>query len=239
MQGVAVLIPARNEAACLPDLLERLAAAGLDRVIVVDNGSTDDTARLAAELGAAVVHEPVPGYGRACQAGIRELAGRRRPPEIVVFVDADDSLAPPQIERLVAPIARGEADLVVGERRPGPGVRGVRWHARLGNALVTGLLRLIYGGGVRDLGPFRAVRFFCLRHLELDDPDYGWYVQMQVRAIRGGCRVVGLPVEFRARTAGSSKVSGSVRASVLAGIKILKTLAEEVAGSPERRHHED
>lgn len=239
MKGVAVLVPARNEADCLPDLLDRLSAADIDLVIVVDNGSMDDTARIAAERGAAVTLEPVPGYGRACLAGIRELAAAGQPPEVLVFMDADDFLAPSQIGSLVAPIAGDEADLVIGERRSNLGGPGVRWHARMGNALVTGVLRRVYGSGVRDLGPFRAIRFSCLRRLELDDPDYGWYVQMQVRALRSGCRVVGVPVDFHARTAGKSKVSGSVRGSVLAGIKILWTLTGEIVGGPGRRHHSE
>lgn len=239
MKGVAVLVPARNEADCLPDLLDRLSAADIDLVIVVDNGSMDDTAQIAAERGAAVTLEPVPGYGRACLAGIRELAAAGQPPEVLVFMDADDFLAPSQIGSLVAPIAGDEADLVIGERRSNPGGPGVRPHARMGNALVTRVLRRVYGSGVRDLGPFRAIRFSCLRRLELDDPDYGWYVQMQVRALRSGCRVVGVPVDFHARTAGKSKVSGSVRGSVLAGIKILWTLTGEIVGGPGRRHHSE
>ncbi len=239
MKGVVVLVPARNEADGLPDLLGRLASAGVDRVIVVDNGSTDGTAQVAVELGATVVAEPVPGYGRACLSGIRELITAGQPPEILVFLDADDFLAPSQIGDLVAPIARDEADLVVGERRSDPGEPGVRPHAKMGNAFVTGVLRRIYGSGVRDLGPFRAIRFSCLRCLALDDPDYGWYVQMQVRALRNGCRVVGVPVDFHARTHGTSKVSGSVRGSVLAGIKILWTLAAEIVGGPVRRHHSE
>ncbi len=237
MKGVAVLVPARNEADCLPGLLDRLSTAGIDLIIVVDNGSTDDTARIAADRGATVAREPAPGYGRACLAGIRELAAAGMPPEVLVFMDADDFLAPSQVGNLVAPIATQEADLVVGERRSSPGTRGVRPHARIGNALVTSVLRRLYGSSVRDLGPFRAIRFSCLRRLELDDPDYGWYVQMQVRALRSGCRVVGVPVDFHARTAGISKVSGSVRGSVLAGIKMLWTLAGEIVGGSDRRHH--
>ena len=237
MIPVAVLIPARNEAECLPDLLDRLSAAEVECTIVVDNGSTDATAEIAAGRGATVVHVAEPGYGRACLAGIRELLSWEDRPEVLVFVDADDFLAPAQIEELVRPVLAGRADQVVGERRSDPGLPGVRAHARLGNAFITTLLRRVYGSRVRDMGPFRAIRISCLQGLDLDDPDYGWFVQMQVRALRAGCRVRGVPVAFRARTAGVSKVSGSMSGSVRAGVKILKTLAYEILRSPGRAHH--
>jgi glycosyltransferase involved in cell wall biosynthesis len=184
-----------------------------------------------------VVHVAEPGYGRACLAGIRELLSWENRPEVLVFVDADDLLAPAQIGELVRPVLAGRADQVVGERRSDPGVPGVRAHARLGNAFITTLLRRVYGSRVRDMGPFRAIRISCLQGLDLDDPDYGWFVQMQVRALRAGCRVRGVPVAFRARTAGVSKVSGSMSGSVRAGVKILKTLAYEILRSPGRAHH--
>ncbi|UCG76485.1 MAG: glycosyltransferase [Gemmatimonadota bacterium] len=237
MERVAVLIPARDEAACLPGLLDRLDAAGIDRTVVVDNGSTDGTAAIAARRGAVVVTAPRPGYGRACLAGIGEIGRWSAPPAVLVFMDADDLRAPGQIRRLVDPILEGRADLVIGERRFPAGEPGVRIHARLGNALATAVLRRCYGGDVRDLGPFRAIRLSCLRHLELDDKNYGWYVQMQARALRAGCRVMGVPVEFRARQAGRSKVSGSVTGSVRAGAKILTTLSREIVrGSGRARH---
>ena len=235
--AVAALVPARNEAECLPELLDRLAAAGIARTIVVDNGSTDDTAAIARDRGAAVVQVARPGYGRACQAGIRAALAWEETPEVLLFVDADDFLAPGQAEHLVAPILHGRADLVVGDRRSVPGEPGVRLHARIGNALVTRILRRIYGSKVEDLGPFRAIRVSCLRSLQLDDQDFGWYVQMQVRALKHGCRVISVPVAFRARTAGSSKVSGSASASLRAGIKILLTLAAEIPRKPGPAHH--
>jgi glycosyltransferase involved in cell wall biosynthesis len=237
MLAVAALVPARNEADCLPELLDRLADARVARTIVVDNGSTDSTAAIAANRGATVVRAARPGYGRACQAGIRMLLTWEELPEVLLFVDADDFLAPAQAEHLVNPILAGRADLVVGERQAVPGERGVRAHARLGNAFVTSTLRRIYGSDVKDLGPFRAVRVSCLRSLQLDDPDFGWYVQMQVRALKSGCRVIGVPVAFHARTAGESKVSGSASASVRAGIKILGTLGLEMLRKPGPAHH--
>jgi glycosyltransferase involved in cell wall biosynthesis len=237
MRAVAALVPARNEADCLPELLDRLADARIVRTIVVDNGSTDGTAEIATSRGATVVVATRPGYGRACQAGIRTLFAWEEQPEVLLFVDADDFLAPPQAENLVAPILAGSADLVVGERQTAPGESGVRVHARIGNAFVTRVLGRVYGSAVEDLGPFRAIRISCLRSLQLDDPDFGWYVQMQVRALKSGCRVVGVPVAFRARTAGRSKVSGSASASARAGIKILGTLGVEILRRPGRAHH--
>lgn len=225
----AILIPARDEAQALPglfDALSRATASKPNTVLVVDNGSCDATADVARARGAAVIHEPRPGYGAACRAGIDWLE-RHRGPEALVFLDADDFSAPAQLETLLSPIEAGEADLVVGERVSRRG-GGVRWHARWGNRLVLAVLSARYGSRVTDMGPFRAIRWEVLRALALDDPDYGWYVQMQVRALRSGFRVVGRPVRFDRRTVGRSKVSGSARASVRAGWVMLRTLAVEM-----------
>lgn len=229
---MAVLVPARDEEATLPRLLEALAAADpgpgacLDRVVVVDNGSRDRTAAVAREAGASVVTEPRRGYGRACLAGIAALGPR--PPDVLVFLDADDFEAPGQIGRLLEPIREDRADLVIGERRAASSGAGVRAHAALGNRLVSGILRGLYGSPTRDMGPFRAARWECLQDLGLDDPDYGWYVQMQVRALRADYRVRGVPIRFRRRTAGRSKVSGSLRGSLGAAVGMLRTLLAEV-----------
>jgi glycosyltransferase involved in cell wall biosynthesis len=229
----AVLIPARNEAAALPHLFEALGRLGPDgpwRTVVVDNGSTDDTADVARGLGAEVVDEPRPGYGQACLAGLGHLASD--PPAVVVFLDADDFVAPAQIPLLLAPFAAGDADLVVGERAHDQGDPGVRWHARLGNHLVTGIMNRRFGSRVHDMGPFRAIGWEALRSLSLDDRNYGWYVQMQVRALRSGLRVVGVPVEFERRSVGKSKVSGDPIASMRAGVVMLRTLAVEILRKP-------
>jgi glycosyltransferase involved in cell wall biosynthesis len=225
----AILIPARNEAEALPTLLGRVhAVAGDDLmgVVVVDNGSTDATSEVAEAAGAMVVSEPRPGYGQACQRGIRTLAGTG-PPDVLVFLDADDFEAPAQLDRLLAPLRDDRVDLVVGERVAAPG-EGVRRHARLGNRFVLGIMRGLYGNAPHDMGPFRAIRWKALEHLDLDDPDYGWYVQMQVRAARAHLRTVGLPVEFERRSMGRSKVSGSIRGSLGAGLVMLRTLVVEV-----------
>jgi glycosyltransferase involved in cell wall biosynthesis len=228
----ALLIPARNEALALPILfseIDRLGPDGPSRIVVVDNGSEDTTGAVARQLGAEVVEEPRPGYGQACLAGINYLADASRPaPDILVFLDADDVAAPAQLTRLLEPIRSGGADLVVGERRAATSDGGVRWHARLGNRFVLGVMRLRFGSQVSDMGPFRAVRWETLTSLGLDDRNYGWYVQMQVRALRAGCRVTGTPVDFARRSVGESKVSGKPIASVRAGWVMLRTLAIEI-----------
>lgn len=234
---VAVLIPARNEEQALPELLGRLSntsVPGLEAVVVVDNGSTDATARVAAAAGARVVSEPKAGYGRACRRGIRAISAGAQPPDVVVFLDADDYLAALQVSALTAPIRAGAAEMVVGERRSRTG-EGVRRHAAFGNALILWFLRGVYGDTTRDMGPFRAIRFDCLWRLGLDDPDFGWYVQMQIRALRDGWRVASIPVSFRRRVHGRSKVSGSLRGSVAAGWVMLRTLAREILRSPPER----
>lgn len=234
-EDVGILVPARDEEASLPWLLEALAcAAPAARVLVVDNGSADGTAAAAKAGGARLVSEPRAGYGRACRAGLRAFESEERPPEVVVFLDADDHRAPSQLGPLLAPIRAGRADLVVGERRAAEGP-GVRAHAALGNRLVTATLAGLYGSTVRDMGPFRAVRRECLRILALDEPDYGWYVQMQVRALRCGFRVVGVPIAFERRRRGRSKISGSWLASARAGRVMLRTLAREVVREPPER----
>lgn len=226
--GVAVLVPARNEAETLPGLFDRLQRDRVDRVLVVDNGSADRTAEVARERGAEVVAEPVAGYGRACQRGLAHLAATAPVPDLVVFLDADDWLAAAQLDRLLWPLAADRADLVLGGRIP-VGGEGVARHAALGNRFVAALLRGLYGSAVTDMAPFRAARLSTLQDLRLDDPAFGWNVQMQVRAARAGYRIRQVPVAFRAREAGASKISGSVLGSVAAGCGMLAALAREAA----------
>lgn len=225
---VTALVPARDEEASLPLLLRELAASapGVD-ALVVDNGSRDRTAEVAREHGAEVVAEPRPGYGRACQRGLRALARRGDPGRVVAFLDADDLRAPAQIAGLVAPLVRGEAELVRG-RRVGEAGHGVHTHAAAGNAMVAMIFRGLYAAPVRDLGPFRAARLGDLLRLGLDDPAYGWNVQMDVRALRAGWRVREVPVAFRRRRVGRSKISGSWVGSLRAARGLLAALAREL-----------
>jgi len=214
---IAVVIPVLDEEAAIGDLLDALPWGRLAQVVVVDNGSADATGAVAAAHGAEVVAEGRRGYGSACLAGIAAL----RAPEIVCFLDGDGSGDPADLDALVAPIEEGRADLVIGSRTLGqcePG--GLAPHARWGNRLACGVIGRLYGVRPTDLGPFRAVRADALARLGMEDPDYGWTVEMQCRAAAAGLRVAEVPVRCRRRI-GRSKVSGTVRGTLGAAHKIL------------------
>ncbi len=219
-----VIIPALNEARSLPLVLRDLPADKVREVLVVDNGSSDDTAEVATRLGATLVSEPRRGYGRACLTGIETLARRDRPPDVVVFLDADYSDHPDELVRIVRPIAEGRADIVVGSRVLGEHEPGALLpQARFGNLLASWLIRRCYGLPVTDLGPFRAIRWATLLELRMNDPDFGWTVEMQVKAAKYGVRYAEVPASYRRRI-GVSKISGTLSGTVRAGWKILYTI---------------
>jgi len=227
---ISVIIPALNEEAAIGRVIAAIPDFVGD-IVVVDNGSTDATARVARDAGARVVTEPRRGYGAACLAGI----GATRNADVVVFMDGDYSDHPEEIARLVEPILRDEADLVVGSRVLGNAERGsLTVPQRFGNALACRLLRLLFGVSYTDLGPFRAVRRRCLDRLEMDDLDYGWTVQMQARAARRGLAACEVAVSYRRRI-GRSKISGTIRGVVGAGTKIIATLLREFVAARMRR----
>jgi glycosyltransferase involved in cell wall biosynthesis len=238
---IAVVIPALDEEASIGSVVENFRAELLRlghraSVVVGDNGSTDETAARAKEAGAHVAFAARRGYGSACLAAMGALPADT---DIVVFADGDGADDPQDCAALLAPLLASCADLVIGSRAEGMRLALVERGAlsvpqRFGNMLSSTLLGLRYGGHFTDLGPFRAIACRALLALEMDDRDFGWTVQMQARALRAGLRVVEVPVHYRRRRAGRSKVSGSVKGSVLAGVIILRTLAKEV-GRPARK----
>jgi glycosyltransferase involved in cell wall biosynthesis len=217
---VAVIVPARNEEIPLPGVIAEVPSQNTDLVIVVDNGSTDRTSEVAQQAGAVVVPEPRAGYGYACAAGVRTATDLGA--EVLVFLDADGSFDPAQIADLVSPIEARQASLVLGSRPTGgmePGAMPP--HARFGNWLVARLMRLLYGLRVTDLGPYRAIRMDLLSRLKMREMTYGWPTEMMVKAARLDARVVEVPVRYRVRRGGRSKVSGTVRGTILATYYIL------------------
>jgi len=219
----ALIIPALNEEAAIGQTLSAVPAGVYEEILVVDNGSVDATAGIAADHGATVVSEPARGYGSACLAGI---AAASDDIETFVFMDSDGSDRPDEAALLLDPIRRGEADLVIGSRELGQAEPGaLSPHQRFGNRLAVQLVRLFFGHRYTDLGPFRAVSRSALARLEMQDRDYGWTMEMQIKALRRGLRVQETPVSYRNRSAGDSKISGSLRGSIAAGFKILWTVA--------------
>lgn len=217
---VTAIIPALDEEGAIGGTVARLDRSVVHDVIVVDNGSRDRTAERAAAAGARVIAEPRRGYGSACLAGVR-AAG---PTDVLVFLDGDGSDVPEDLGRVLRPIVQGEADLVLGSRTLGTQEPGsLSAHQVWGNRVVLGLLRLLTGVRLTDLGPFRAIRSQALARLEMCHPTYGWPVEMVVKAVRHGLRTVEVPVGTRRRI-GRSKVAGTLRGSVLAGYHLIATV---------------
>ncbi len=226
---VSLIVPALNEAASLGPLLAATPRDLVAEIIVVDNGSTDDTAAVARAAGARVVVEPQRGYGAACRAGCAAATG-----DILVFMDGDGSFAPAECAGLVAPIAAGAADLALGTRMQGglaPGAMPP--HQRWGNRVVAGLLRLLYGVQVTDLGPYRAIRRDLLQALAMQEMTYGWPVEMMIKTAQRGGVLVETPVSCQPRTGGISKVGGSIQGTVLATYRIFRvTFRYAALGKP-------
>lgn len=217
--AIAVVIPALDEEEAIGKVLRDIPDI-VRQVVVVDNGSRDRTGEVARDLGALVVAEPRRGYGQACLTGIAQLDH----PDIVVFLDGDYSDHPEEMLDLVVPLVAGEADMVIGSRTLGARERGALLpQARFGNWLSTLLIRLLFGVSFTDLGPFRALRYDALKRLAMRDRDFGWTVEMQVKAARLGLRSVEVPVRYRRRI-GTSKITGTLSGTLRAGYKILWTI---------------
>ncbi len=220
---VALLMPALDEQQALAQLLDELPRQRYARLLVIDNGSTDGTAAAARAGGAEVISEPRRGYGQACLTGLAALGGDA---DIIVFMDADGSDVPAEAERLLEPILRGHADLVIGSRALGRAEPGsMTWPQRWGNRLSVALIRLLFGHRYTDLGPFRAIRRESLERLGMRDTSFGWTAEMQVKAVKRGLRVLEVPVSYRRRV-GRSKISGTVGGVVRAGAKIIWTIVK-------------
>ncbi len=217
---VAAVIPTLNEAEAIAGVIGAIPPGAVDDIIVVDSGSTDETVARARAAGARVVIEGR-GYGRACRAGA-DAAGDC---DIIVFLDGDGSDCPELIPLLVEPIAAGVADFVIGSRTRGVREAGsMSAHQRLAGYAVGAVLRLLYGVNYSDMGPLRAIRRDALSRLGMRELTYGWNLEMQMRAARAGLRIREIPVTHRRRAGGVSKVSGSLRGTLKAGLRIALTL---------------
>lgn len=224
-QTIVAIVPALNEERSIGKVLDAIPS-WVDDIVVVDNGSTDRTQEVASKHGARVVRESRRGYGSACLAGMSRLGK----PDVVVFLDGDFSDHPEEMDRLVDPIVVDETDMVIGSRVRGESAPGaLTLQARFGNWLACRLMKLFWGAEYTDLGPFRAIRYKTLLALNMRDPDYGWTVEMQIKAARDGVRTLEIPVSYRKRI-GKSKVSGTIRGVVGAGTKILATIFVSALG---------
>jgi len=219
----SLVIPALDEAEVIGPLVSRIPPGVVDEVIVVDNGSTDDTAGAAARAGARVVVEPRRGYGSACWAGVGAVSAAT---EIVVFLDGDGSQRPEELPRVLAPVLAGQADLVLGARH----LEGAHpLHAAVGTRLVAWFISRRYGRRLTDLGPFRAIRADLLQRLGMRDRAFGWPVEMVVKAAALRARIVEVPVFHGRRLAGESKVSGTMVGSARAAYGFLRAALRAAA----------
>lgn len=221
--SIVVIIPVLNEADAIGQVIGDIPQPLVDEVIVVNNGSTDNTVQVARAAGAVVLTEPRKGYGWACLRGIEHA--RSLQPDIVVFLDGDYSDHPEEMSALVAPILADKADLVIGSRIKGDAEPGALLpQAQVGNRVACFLMRWIWNGRFTDLGPFRAIRFDKLLALQMEDKTYGWTIEMQIKALRQKLRYTEVPVSYRKRI-GTSKVTGTLSGTIKASAKILWTIA--------------
>jgi glycosyltransferase involved in cell wall biosynthesis len=227
--GVAVVIPTLNEVQSIGRVVAEIPCDLASEIIVVDGGSSDGTPAVAAAAGARVIGVGARGYGRACMAGVAAAS-----PEcnIIVFMDGDGADRGDLMARLVTPIRRGEYDFVIASRARGQRDRGaMSWH-QVGAGHLVGLgTKALYGVRYTDMCAFRAIRRDCLERLDLREMTYGWNIEMQMRAARAGLRILELPMPYRRRSGGQSKVAGSLRGSLRAGVRIIATFFRVAAAS--------
>nr|WP_299387457.1 glycosyltransferase family 2 protein [Allomuricauda sp.] len=220
MANIKVIIPAVNEGDSIGKVVSELPKS-VSEVIVVNNGSIDNTVENAQKAGATVLTENQRGYGYACLKGLQYVAEQSKQPDIIVFIDGDYSDYPEELDKVVAPILEDDVDFVIGARKKSLREPGSMTPQQVfGNQLATFLMRLFFGAKFTDLGPFRAVKYKKLLALEMEDKTYGWTVEMQLKVLRKKMSYVEVPVRYKKRI-GVSKVSGTVKGTIFAGIKIL------------------
>jgi len=217
---VSVIIPTHNEAQAIGRVLADLPSDLVTEVLVVDSNSSDATCEIAAKMGARVIQEPRRGYGRACLTGLANANA----PDVVVFLDGDYSDRPSELPILLTPIINGTADISLGSRLAAKGsASALPWHQAFGNRLAAGLIRILYGVRITDLGPFRGARADVLRELSLEEPTYGWAVEMILKGAIQGFRIVEVPVSYYPRI-GKSKISGTLKGTAGAAWFILSRI---------------
>lgn len=223
---VNVLIPAYNEEASIGLVINDIPKGLVSEVVVCNNNSTDNTVQVAKDAGATVVDQPRKGYGSACLKGMEYLASKPKTeqPDVVVFLDGDYSDHPEEMELMLKEIEENDMDMVIGSRSLGEMEEGAMMPQQIfGNWLATSLLRFFYNYHFTDLGPFRAIKWPVLLDLKMEDPDFGWTVEMQAKAAKAGLKCLEVPVSYRKRV-GVSKISGTIKGTFLAGHKILWTI---------------
>ncbi|MFN3916672.1 MAG: glycosyltransferase family 2 protein [Flavobacteriales bacterium] len=221
---IDVIIPAYNEEKSIPLVIEAIPKKIIRNIVVSNNASTDNTAEVASNLGTIVVTENKKGYGAACLKAMKYIADGEVKPDIIVFLDADFSDYPDEMINLIELIEKNLADMVIGSRIKRKREKGSMMPQQIfGNWLATFLMRILYGYKYTDLGPFRAIRYNTLIELNMQDTNYGWTVEMQLKAKRLNKRVCEIPVSYRKRV-GVSKVSGTVKGTIMAGYKIILTI---------------
>ncbi|MDC6365541.1 MULTISPECIES: glycosyltransferase family 2 protein [Flavobacteriaceae] len=220
MADIKVIIPAINEGDSIAKVVSELPKS-VSEVIVVDNGSTDNTLVNAQAVGATVITENRKGYGYACLKGLDYVGKQSKAPDIIVFIDGDYSDYPEELDKVVAPILEQNIDFVVGARKKSLREPGSMTPQQVfGNKLATFLMKIMFGAKFTDLGPFRAIKYEKLKKLDMQDRTYGWTVEMQLKVLRNKMSYIEVPVRYKQRI-GISKVSGTVKGTIFAGIKIL------------------
>ncbi len=220
MTNIKVIIPAHNEADSIAQVIHEIPKT-VSEIVVVNNNSTDDTAKTAKDAGATVLNETKMGYGYACLCGMKYVAKQSDRPDIIVFIDGDYSDYPDELTKLVQPIIEQNIDFVIGARVKDKREAGSMTPQQIfGNWLATFLMKLFFGATFTDLGPFRAIKYEKLLALEMEDKTYGWTVEMQLKALKKKLTYIEVPVCYKKRI-GISKVSGTIKGSIFAGIKIL------------------